>query len=370
MSWAGQGWETTACPHTTAWYNPSNAPAIVAVKSGDADRLAELLRVTNEVGSAETSLVADAVLTSRLYVRRRSEGDAPFRPPVGMTPVWEEVSGIATPPRVSRSVSRAASPNAAVSTPATPRRTSQGAAFEQWPLSGVPAASIVRTCPRGASNVNSRRIIASTDFGGLSALHHAAKLNRADMVKMLLEYGADVGCRNKAGLTPLHYAAENNAADAALVLVQNGADVHARETLTWQPLHCASWNRAQATATVLLAYGADERSLVEGGKCARMLARTKGHTDTVHLIEQASAKFTYRTFRQTAGTLEKEVLLHILLVMRRAAFVGKVPPLPSETLYAIFGFLEKRDMWRIGMRLVEYRPGFWHLPRLTLYVHP
>lgn len=53
-------------------------------------------------------------------------------------------------------------------------------------------------------------MVRAVDFAGLTALHHAARLNRADMVKLLLEFGADpkVRCyrrRNMAVLIAIEY---------------------------------------------------------------------------------------------------------------------------------------------------------------------
>eukprot|EP00035_Acanthoeca_spectabilis_P010374 m.184004 g.184004 ORF g.184004 m.184004 type:complete len:389 (-) comp15004_c0_seq1:106-1272(-) len=372
-----------ACPHTIGSYHPSQSPAIVAVKYGDVTRLAEMLRVavcgsgpsterarilgsaSGRCGGGAARPLSDATLTSRLYVRRRSEGDESFRPSVIAKPEWEAVSGIATPPRPPPR-DRATHDQRVMSTPATPRRVRRTSPLLEIgrprPILGVAAA-----CPRGAAYEQARRLVRTADFAGLTALHHAARLNRPDMIKLLVEYGADVSVQTNAGLTPLHCAAENNAAEAALVLVQNGANPLARETLTWQPLHCASWNRAHQTMMILLAYGGCTASEVAGGQTAENLAATKGYADTVTILQSSNEMFTYRSYRRSAGILEKGVLLIILLSARRAARQGTVPHLPSETLYAIFGFISRRNLWRSGIVLQEYRRGFWHLPRLTQY---
>jgi len=209
--------------------------------------------------------------------------------------------------------------------------------------------------------------VGARDFAGLTALHHASRLNRADMAMLLLRHNADVASATANGLTALHCAAENDAAEAALVLLQHGASPHERERLTWQPLHCASWTRSCTTAMVLLAYGADVRSQVDGNQCPALLAQSKGHDELVEMLRRASETFSSRVFRRNTSNLETEVLVLLTLAARRAAATRKMPALPSEALHHIFSFFRRRDLWRIGIVLQEYRPGFWGLPRLTLH---
>lgn len=45
------------------------------------------------------------------------------------------------------------------------------------------------------------------DQHGASALHHAARMNRAQVIDFMLKAGASVDLYNKDGLTPLHVAA-------------------------------------------------------------------------------------------------------------------------------------------------------------------
>lgn len=45
------------------------------------------------------------------------------------------------------------------------------------------------------------------DQNGASALHHAAKMNRVEVIDFMLKAGADVDVYSTEGLTPLHVAA-------------------------------------------------------------------------------------------------------------------------------------------------------------------
>ena len=45
------------------------------------------------------------------------------------------------------------------------------------------------------------------DQFGASALHHAAKMNRVQVINFMIKAGSSVDVYNKDGLTPLHVAA-------------------------------------------------------------------------------------------------------------------------------------------------------------------
>ena len=60
-------------------------------------------------------------------------------------------------------------------------------------------------------------------------LHRAAKENRVDIVRLLIEQGADAHARGKDGSTPLHHAAWDDSLEVARLLIEKGADVNARD---------------------------------------------------------------------------------------------------------------------------------------------
>ena len=51
-------------------------------------------------------------------------------------------------------------------------------------------------------------------------LHVAANQDDAELVKLLLDHGADIDGRGKGGLTPLHLAAKEGCAAAAAILIE------------------------------------------------------------------------------------------------------------------------------------------------------
>jgi ankyrin repeat protein len=70
--------------------------------------------------------------------------------------------------------------------------------------------------------------------GGVSHSHR-------DVVKLLLDSGADANAKTDLGLTPLHFATEHK--ELAVLLLKRGADVNTKENSGVTPLHCAAIGR-------------------------------------------------------------------------------------------------------------------------------
>jgi len=59
-------------------------------------------------------------------------------------------------------------------------------------------------------------------------IHSAAAGNFTDIVRLLIDYGANVNVKQQAGATPLHSAAQNGNLEMLILLLENGADVSVR----------------------------------------------------------------------------------------------------------------------------------------------
>ena len=89
---------------------------------------------------------------------------------------------------------------------------------------------------------------ADVNCGALSSAAHA---NAVDVAKLLLENGANVDYH------ALCATASANAVDVAKLLLENGADANAKYTGMGTPLNVAAKENALDVAELLLAYGAD-----------------------------------------------------------------------------------------------------------------
>lgn len=95
---------------------------------------------------------------------------------------------------------------------------------------------------------------------GFSLLHHEAKDGKTETVDFMLKHEADPNIRDdrvQPGSTPLHGAARQDRLNAARVLVEHGADVNARTDHGQSTLDAALASKRQKVVPLLLEHGAE-----------------------------------------------------------------------------------------------------------------
>lgn len=115
---------------------------------------------------------------------------------------------------------------------------------------------------------------------GDTILMLAATYNQhPDVVRMLLEAGADLEAHDTFGLTPLHRAAAHNQNPAITqALVDGGADLEARDRAHWTPLiRAARNNQNPEVLRALLDAGANATITDNDGRRAVDYARDNEH---------------------------------------------------------------------------------------------
>lgn len=126
--------------------------------------------------------------------------------------------------------------------------------------SGSGSTEIVKLLLDSGAEVNLR------DNYGDDALMYAAGGGHVDVMSLLLERGADINTRGFGGLTPLMAASENGEFEAARYLIDKGAEINAKDPNGTTALMFAAGFRHPAVIDLLLNDGADPKPKDKGGR--------------------------------------------------------------------------------------------------------
>ena len=150
--------------------------------------------------------------------------------------------------------------------------------------SGIPA--VVQEILKYKPDVNSRDEDGHTALLACLQPYHTSdeNVNSKEVIRILLNAGADPNIADKRGMTPLIANAFD--LEIAQMLIAHGADVNARAQDSFTPL----LNAGTAEVTrVLLEHGADPFAKTKDGKTALDFARGGDHKDQARLLEAAMA---------------------------------------------------------------------------------
>jgi len=146
-------------------------------------------------------------------------------------------------------------------------------------------------------------------------LHAALRKERVDITQLLLGHGADVNSkgyedrtplhialqwgdvgiiqahtRDKFDWTSLHLASRRSHLDVLRLLLDRGADANAQTSHEMTPLHFAACNGHFQIAEVLLAHGVDPRIRNKKGQTAFEQASEMGHLEVAQLLSDLTGQ--------------------------------------------------------------------------------
>jgi ankyrin repeat protein len=121
-------------------------------------------------------------------------------------------------------------------------------------------------------------------------LHSLAARNNAEAIEILLAKGALIDAKEYGGHTALHYAAMYDATDAAALLIEEGAGIETRNDYQRTPLLlCARERGGPETTRVLIEAGADVNARDKFQSTPLELAAWRGKEEVTDMLLDAGA---------------------------------------------------------------------------------
>jgi uncharacterized protein len=135
-----------------------------------------------------------------------------------------------------------------------------------------------------------RNLVNAFAADGFYPLGLAAFFGHRAIVEFLLRNGADVSmaARNAQKVTALHGAVARRDVEIVKMLLEAGADANARQERGFAPLHDAAANGNATLVELLLKHGARAVANADDGKTPADMAAERGHKEIAERLKKAA----------------------------------------------------------------------------------
>ena len=132
-------------------------------------------------------------------------------------------------------------------------------------------------------------LVTSYSGDGFTALHFASFFGRFEAAALLIERGAEVDAFGRGWMTgtAMHSAVSRLQSDVVRILLEAGANPNVRQSAGWTPLHSSAANGDVTSVELLLASGADPTATNDEGRSVIDLATESDDEATVDRIRSA-----------------------------------------------------------------------------------
>ncbi|MFC2145871.1 ankyrin repeat domain-containing protein, partial [Acidobacteriota bacterium] len=139
------------------------------------------------------------------------------------------------------------------------------------------------------------------DKQGSTPLYYAAGGSSREIVKLLIQKGANVNAANFEKVTPMHVAAYAGRVPIAQLLIEAGADINARNAFGDTPLHWAVFYGRKELVNLLVEKGVNVDAKSDEGTFFLHEGAAGGHEKLVNMLIEKGANI--KTENSNGGTL-------------------------------------------------------------------
>uniref|UniRef100_A0A1A8LAH0 Protein phosphatase 1 regulatory subunit 16A n=2 Tax=Nothobranchius pienaari TaxID=704102 RepID=A0A1A8LAH0_9TELE len=175
---------------------------------------------------------------------------------------------------------------------------------------------------RNGNNLQQSEFRRRVSFAASVALLEASARNDPDEVRYLLRNNVSPDLCNEDGLTALHQCCIDNYEEMVKILLDRGANVNAQDNELWTPLHAAATCGHAGLVKILITHGADLLAVNSDGNMPYDLCEDD---PTLDIIETAMANrgITQEMINETRASTERRMMEDIQELLRRGEEVNQ-----------------------------------------------